>query len=413
MKIKFNLISFGIDTSQKRIIDNKGLILVTSTLESILSLIASKYLYNKYETVEINHTKFANITSNYRKYLNFLRDKGIILVSESYKQGAHCKSYLFNDYFKDYATIKSFKIDPKEDLKEEDDEIPFSMDNMVIERIRKDFSCVKIKTDPVEKDIKLVNRGGQSIVKFRNYILNEFGLYKLRNTPRVLHWKSGRFYSPFVQLSKDVRLDYLYFDTQLTSLDIKRSFPLWLAVWLAEKNIPLDYDTKEYLSSVLSGNIYKDLIGKFNANKNQFNKTEFDKPYIDKSEVKNLFGSWLNGNNDLSNLSNLVFKAYYPLIFDFVKDFKNGVKDKMYFELVELETDFIINKVCKRFYNEIPGIQLLTCHDEIYFEERYSHEALKIWNEELDLVYSRIPVDNFIEYDFDDSDMEMLGIYLI
>jgi len=145
---------------------------------------------------------------------------------------------------------------------------------------------------------------------------------------------------------------------------------------------------------------------KFNANKNQFNNTEIDKPYIDKVQVKNLFGTWLNGNNSLNNLPNLVFKAYYPLIFDYIKDFKNGQKDRMYFELVKLETDFIINKVCKRFYDEIPGIQLITCHDEIYFENRYSQEALKIWNEELEQIYSRIPVKSYTEPDFDNSELE-------
>lgn len=408
MKIRFNLISFGIDTSQKRISDNQGQILVTATLESILSLITSKYLYNIYETVEINHTKFANITSDYRKYLNFLREKGVILISESYKKGEHSKSYMFNDYFKEYSTVKSFKVDPKDELKEI--EVPlFLIDKMVIERIQKDYSDVKIKSNSVEKEIKLV-REGHSVVEFKSYLLNEYGLFKLRHTPRVLCWKSGRFYSPFVQLSKDVRRDHLNFETQLTSLDIKRSFPLWLSVWLVEKGIPLDYDTIEFLSSVLTGNIYTDLIGKFNANKNQFNNTEFDKPFIDRNQVKELFGTWLNGNNNLNNLPNLIFKVYYPSIFDFVKSFKGDVKDRMYFELVTMETNFIFNKVCKRFYDEIPGIQLLTCHDEIYFEERYSETALKIWDEELELVYSKIPSANYIDCLIDDFDIEVLDI---
>lgn len=100
---------------------------------------------------------------------------------------------------------------------------------------------VKIKSEPVEKEVRFVKRG-QSVVKFRQYLLNDYSLYRLRNTPRVRNWQSGRLYTPFVQLSMAVRRDYLYFDTQLTSLDIKRSFSLWVAVWLIEKSIPIDYE---------------------------------------------------------------------------------------------------------------------------------------------------------------------------
>ena len=86
------------------------------------------------------------------------------------------------------------------------------------------------------------------------------------------------------------------------------------------------------------------------------------------------------------------------------KQFKNGEKDKMYHTLVKLETDFIFNKVCKRVYNEIPGIQLLTCHDEIYFEERFYEQVLKIWAEELEKVYEKISVNHTTEFDFDDTE---------
>ena len=409
MKVRFNLKSFDIDTTKKNITDYQGNELITATLESFLSLISSKYLYNEFESVEIHHTRFANITNNYRHYLNYLRDKNVILIDESYEKGVHSKSYLFTDHFKEYATICAFKVDPKDNLRE--DESPYTIDKMVCEKIGGDFNCVKIKPGPVEKAIRFI-KDGQTVVNFRNYLMNEYSLYRLRNTPRVLRWRSGRLYTPFVQLSRPIRCNHLYFDSQLTSLDIKRSFPLWLVVWLIDKDIPLDYETNEFIAAVLSENIYQDLMNKFNNNKNLCNKTEFEKPFINKNQVKKYFGIWLNGNNNLNNLSNLMFKTYFPTIFDCVKQFKNGEKDKMYHTLVKLETDFIFNKVCKRVYNEIPGIQLLTCHDEIYFEERFYEQVLKIWAEELEKVYEKIPVNHTTEFDFDDSDLEMLGIFL-
>lgn len=411
MKIRFDLNCFDIDTKQKRTTDYQGNELVTATLESILSLITSKYLYNEFETVEIHHTKFANITSDYRKYLNFLRDKNIILINESYEKGDHSKSYLFTDHFKEYVTVSRFKFDPKDDIME--DENPIYFDKMVRDRIMLDFTNVSVKSTSVEKQERFI-KDGQIVVKFKTYLLDEYNLYRLRNTPRVLRWRSGRLYTPFVQLSKTVRGDFLYFDVQLKSLDIKRSFPLWLVVWLLGKNVPLDYETTEFISAVLSANIYYDLMEKFNNNRNLFNNTEFEKPFINKDQIKQHFGLWINGNNNLTTLSNFIFKTYYPTIFSFVKQFKNGQKDIMYKELVKLETDFIFNHVCKRLYNEIPEIQLLTCHDEIYFEEQYYEQVLTIWADELEQVYSGIlAVNNKSEFDFDNSDLENLGIYLI
>lgn len=409
MKVRFDLNYFDIDTTKKTILDYKGNVLVTATLENILSVITSKYLYNEFETVEIHHTKFSKITSDYRMYLNYLRDKEIILINESYEKGVHPKSYLFTDHFKEYATVNRFKFEQSDNSLMDDNSI--IIEKMVQEKVQQDFTKVKIKSQPVEKEIKFV-KDGQPVVKFRQYLLNEYGLYQLRNGPRVLNWRSGRLYTPFVQLSKIVRGDYLYFDTKLTSLDIKRSFPVWLAVWLIDKGIPIDYETKSFLSAVLSGNIYFDLMEKFNNNRNLFNNTGEEKPFIDKPQVKKLFSTWLNGNNNLNNLSNLMFKSYYPDIFDFVKRFKNGAKDKMYHELVKLESGFIFNKICKRLYNEIPGIQILTCHDEIYFEEDHYEQVLKIWTEELEQIYSMIPTKNDLEFEFDKQDLEVLGIYM-
>ena len=97
MKIRFNLSRFGIDTTQKRITNSQGQVLITATLESILSLIARRYIYDEYKTVKINHRSFANITNNYRMYLNYLRDMGIILISEQYEKGKYSKSYQYVD----------------------------------------------------------------------------------------------------------------------------------------------------------------------------------------------------------------------------------------------------------------------------------------------------------------------------
>lgn len=401
MKVKYNLKSFGIDTSLKQLKDCNGNPLSSRTLETILSFITSKYYYSNQEGVRINHKEFSNITNNYRIYLDYLVDKGIILVNKKYKVGKYSRKYLFTDYFKEYAWVKWMNINPETPTVPT--EVLLVVDKMVFEHLQEDIRVVRISDKPSEKEILFYN-DYQPIVKFKKYLSDEFHLQRLRNGDRNLSLKAERLYSPFVQLSKIIRKDYFSFDgNRLTSLDIKRSFPLWLAVWLTENEIYMDYETKEFISSVKSGKFYNHLINKFNKNRNLFNNTEFDNPFINKDKVKELFSSWLNGNPNKKNLHNCVMKVYYPLIDDFVRNFKKGCKERMYYTLANLESNFILNRVCKRLYQEIPGIRLLTCHDEIYFEERFKSRAEEIWSEELQLVYDRLPVDTF-NFDDDEED---------
>ena len=243
-------------------------------------------------------------------------------------------------------------------------------------------------------------------------MLNEFNLYRLKTRNYSFTYDGGRLLTPFVQLSKDVRENYIYFENQLVGLDIKNSFPLWLSVWLVKNDITVDYDTKEFFCEVLSGTFYNGLIHRFNKSKDLFNNTEEEKPMMTKQDLKEHFMVWLNGDNGRNNLSNYVFKCYFPEIFDFVSAKKCGRKDFMYYELVQLETDFIFNTICKRLYTEIPGIKILTCHDQIYVEDRFIKEVRHIWDEEITNIHSLIPV-KYESEETDDDDLSDIWIYEI
>ena len=104
-----------------------------------------------------------------------------------------------------------------------------------------------------------------------------------------------------------------------------------------------------------------------------------------------MFSTWLNGDNTLSTLVNAIFGIYYPGIEAIIEIHKNGSKKYMYEQLVALETNFIFNIICARLYAEIPNIQIITCHDEIYFEQKYKTQVETIWNEELMKVYETLP----------------------
>lgn len=276
MNVKYNLKSFGVDTSLKQLTDCMGNKLSRRTLETILSFITSKYYYSEQESVMINHKEFSNINNNYRLYLDYLVDKGIILVNKKYKVGKYSRKYLLTDYFKEYARIQWMKISPDREVEMESEpkeEVSLVVDKMVYEHLQEDIMIVRISDKPVEKEILFYN-DYQPIVQFKKYLSNEYHLLRLRQGDRKISLKAERLYSPYVQLSKIIRTEYFLFDdNRLTSLDIKRSFPLWLSVWLIDNGIYMDYDTKEFISSVKSGKFYDHLMGKFNKNRNLFNNT--------------------------------------------------------------------------------------------------------------------------------------------
>jgi hypothetical protein len=317
---------------------------------------------------------------------------------------------MFTDYFKEYGTVDGLKQEIT-DVKSTTPDI-LNIDSMVINNIESDFKDIQIKDEPVEKNLRFIDDDGKSIINFRQYLLNEINLYRLRTGNYSFTYDGGRLFTPFVQLSKEVRENHIFFDNHLVGLDIKNSFPLWLSVWLVKNGITVDYDTKEFFSEVISGSFYSGLIFRFEKAKDLFNNSDDLKPMITKQAVKNYFMVWLNGNNNMNSISNYVFKCYYPEIFDFVSTKKCGRKDFMYYELVMLETDFIFNTICKRLYLEIPGIKILTCHDQIYFEERFIDDVRPIWDDEINKIHSMIPVSYEMEEEIND-DLSDLGIFEI
>lgn len=408
MKVKFDLNSFDIDTSQKNFTDGKGNSLITSTLETIISFITVRYFYNEFETIYIHSDLFKKLSGDYRQYLNYLKAKGIIIIDESYKKGVIPKGYMFTDYFKAFATIREIKLDSRDRFEEKVQKIYVDIDPMVKERVSMDFSSLCIKQMPVEKEIMFHKDDGIPVVSFRTYLSDVINLYRLQTKTVTFKLNAGRFFNPFTQLSSKVRESHIYFEEKLVNLDIKNSFSMWLAVWLIGKGMTIDYETNEFFNEIQSGKFYWGLIDKFNNAKDLFNNTEDEKPRMTKLDVKQHFMSWLNGDNKRNNLPNYVFRAYYPKVFDFISQYKADRKDTMYYELVKMETQFIFNTVCKRLYESIPDIKILTCHDQIYFEERYMNQVRPIWEDEICKIHALIPV--VPEIQFDKADLEYFGI---
>ncbi len=393
MKVTFNLENFGIDTTSKKIGD-----LSLTTLNSILSLIAHKYLYSKTETASISSKHLKSINHEYKKYLEFLK-KNEIIMTGNYVVGVHSRIYYFTDFFKKFGKIKTIKSTKNDEKQELIQDYPVGIDNYVVTKLEEDFHSLKFNGTPVKKKLK-IDTLDLEVYDFKKYLGSSLNIERLKNNDLYFNWKTGRVYSNFCNCNKETRLNNFMFDNRLMNLDISSSFPMWLSVWCIEKGIDItDIDFIEFVSAIKNQTLYDMLRKKLNKIKDsdgKYYESKKIKKFYSKSETKIEFSKWLNGK-EKNTVTNNLMKMYFPSIYDIV----DRIKYKMYDELVKLETSFIMNDIVKKLYEQIEGIKIVTCHDEIYFEKRFHPQVQQIWTDEINNIYNKLPIEEEIVEDFD------------
>lgn len=422
MKVIFNLKnSNGIDNiNTKNLKDKSGNNLSTNKLNSILSLIANKYLYSEYKTVDIHSEYFKKISPDYKLYLDYLQLNEVIITNNHYKVGVKSTGYMFTDLFKQYASIHHIQYDLKEEKPNKTSEYVIPIDPKVKKKLSQDFKSFEIIDLPILNDKVVIE---PDIYDLKSYISNYYIFEKIKNGDVFYYWKTARLYTSFINCSKSTRRNNFSFNgDKLASLDIPSSFPLFLCIWCINKGIDVDdNDFIRWCSFIKQGRdvdnksiVYKELRKYLNKIKDSDGHEKYDEEldvytkrvrrYYSDSESKLEFQKWLNGK-DKNNITNNVFRQYFPSIFN--------VADrsiyKMYDEIVKLETDFIMNKMVATIYSQIRGIKILTCHDEIYFQEKFKTQVTEIWKAGLQNLYDQLPVDKFDDDDIG-IDLSDLGI---
>lgn len=390
MKYKFNIDKFIDD-------DLNGLSL--KTLQTILSYITYKYcdFRNEGEWVNIFAKEFQSICNDYKPYLEYLRKKGIILIDYHYEVDKHSRRFCFNDNFKALCKVELFS---------EDTDIVYLDNNKCIptpikRKIEKDFGKLKVNTN-IKKDLLFVRDDGVNVYDFKKYLFNYNYIKMIYNHKFFFKWIDDcRLYTPFVYLDEEVRLNNCYFNEneKLCNLDIRSSHPLFLSLWFLENGMDLNnYEFKEFKDGLKSGKFYDNLKYKLNKIKDRNNHTDIEKPAYSKKKAKDSFMLWLNGDNfkkngiDLKNNDiNYVFDKYYPELFELMTSYKTH-RNTFFYILSQMESNFIFNNIIYKLYKQIKGIQIITCHDSIYFAEKYMAEVKPIWNEELNKLYDKLEI---------------------
>lgn len=377
----------------------------------VLSVIVNNIIYkgaDKNGYTPINSKRFLSAYYKYEVYVNYLIYRGII-ERDYYIKGMRAFGYRFSDFSKQDIKIHKIIYYPsiKENVKtEKQKQNIINVDNPTLKRLKKDFNSCVIDFDLQNNQIEKTYNVWGNYIDIQKWFRNNLNLYKWQKGYKTFCFTSHRLYNNFTSLSSHIRKKNIKLNNNedLVEFDIHNSFPLMVAIFMRNENpnIIMDYDFKEYCSSVIGGTFYKDLTLGLNSIRNcqkQGNEDDFSARLLSKLEVKQLFQIHLNSDigrypylNGMRPFINEYMSLKYSCVHEKILDTKKYGKNNVYYRLVEIESQFIFG-IIKELYETFDDIRILTCHDAIYVGESFKERVQVIWDANMKELIKDLPYD--------------------
>jgi len=391
--------------------NGKCINLKKKNLNLLLSLIANKIIYNGVDRngyTSISSTLLKSTYSRYNIYLDYLIRVGKI-ERDYYTEGKKCYGYRYSELFKNEIKIKAiiYISNNKKQKPEKKDTShdSINIDPFILKRLRRDLNSCTINFDLRKNQLEKTCDEWDNFIDIGKWFRNNLSLHKWLKGYRTFSFASNRLYTNFTSLSSHIRINNIKLnDENLVEFDVRNSFPLMVAIYSLSENPSLinDYDFRQYCASVVLGTFYNTLTMGLNGIRNCNKKgkeAEYSTRLLSKSEVKQLFQIYLNGDskrqpylNGMRPLINEYMSMKYPCIHDIVLETKKVGKNYVYNALVRIETQFIFG-VIKELYEKYDWIKILTCHDAIYVPLSFEERVELIWNEKMKEFVRDLPYD--------------------
>lgn len=351
--------------------------LKTDYLIDIVNSLISKYYYKKKNKFILNATilkkKYGSIYSHYIKYLV---ENNILILRKNYRSGNHSRIYSINEDLlsskitryknKDSVLLKKYK---KEIFRFQDDE----SENKILDDVK-----IKLISDlydidiDIERSIFFLNSVSDSDMNIYNK--NEYSVHSIKHKHIFYHFdKYGRMHTNYTILKSFIRKNCLLINGETTAeIDIPNSQPLFLSKLMNESNFKFESEELNVFNKLTRDGTFYDFL----KLKLGFNKRSDAKKFT----YKILFGRTVDDQN------NKMFRALFPSIANFIKDYKNKHNDYKVIShvLQEMESNLIFNKIVNKLMTLYPEIKILTIHDSIIVPLSYKKIAEKIFYSELE-----------------------------
>jgi hypothetical protein len=182
----------------------------------------------------------------------------------------------------------------------------------------------------------------------------------------------------FTILKSFIRKNCLLIDGEETfEIDIKNSQPLFLCKLIESDGKEIvnkeEYELFKYLT--MNGKFYQYVID---------NSDIKVKKTIKECVYKVFFGKNYNNKHDL------LFRKLFPTIHNFIKYYKKlkGGYKSLAYDLQNLESDLVFNKIVNELRINHPEIHLITIHDSIMGSKKYKDIVTEIFTEKLSKEFS-------------------------
>lgn len=381
------------------------------------------------------------LSSDYKKILNWLEEREIFSINRSYFRTMHPRKYRLNPIYLEYG-LRTHEIRDKRTLKTLDKHgnkpDPTTIKNNM--GLWASFNSHKLKfTDNIDKAIDDLYKAdieihGKDTALIRR-CTNQFNVLNIKHHQYWFYQDTTgfRLHTNITNLKKELRIELRYDNKRLKEIDIKNSQPYFSVHILLSKYImipentekPTNIDLQAYLNKVLDGTIYdffeEKYIEKYGSNSiKQFVNRQYrirmalKNDYIRKKAVygvrgfrtkqtgisryippnlrgkptrvivKTMFFSILYGSSTTINEHINLFKELFPTVWDLLVAIKSNPDTPNFaVELQKKESEAILNQIVKKLKARNRYMPLFTIHDCIVTTEQYIDELEEFTTTEL------------------------------
>jgi len=310
--------------------------------------------------IRLNFGLYGGIGSRQWRFAELIRicEERNILYSTTYSKGNYCKSYGYTTDFISKIIIE---------------EIDFQFCEISEKTYNNIYKYLKIPENPILlKHYKTINELNIDLNKAEVFAKECTGERLLRTVREIsiIHNneklivaqdnKTGRIFTSFNLMKKELREFCSYKGESLKSLDLKSSQPYFLASLLLKEN-PYNKEVKKFYELVTEGDLYEWLEEKWGG-------FEYRSKEETRNFVKKLFFAYLYKKNQGTNCAQMVFQDNFPEVYKIIKERKRS--EELWLTLQKVESSIFI-PVANQFVER----GCLSVHDALYFPASLEEEV--------------------------------------
>ena len=358
--------------------------LKTAYLVDIIHNLILKYYFKKENSFNISSIVLKEKYGHkYNYYIDYLVNKGTLKLIKKHQKGKNARIYKLDENvingkitrYKNEDTILLKKYKNAVSLIENQDIESSTINADVKRKLVDDLFHVQIEFD---KAIFFLDSTLQDVDIYNR---NKYSVECINDKHIFYHFDSfGRMHTNFTILKSFIRKNCLLIDGQETAeIDIKNSQPLFLCKLIETDGLTIvdrdEFELFKYLT--YSGRFYQYLMD---------NSSIKDRSKAKETIYKVFFGKNFRSKGDD------IFISLFPTIHEFIKIYKKEHKDYriLAYDLQNLESNLIFNKIVKEIMYIYPEIKLITVHDSIICAVKHRDIVERIFTHNLEKEFKNI-----------------------